>query len=155
MLLIFNLKKQIIHSLVLIFLILLFFPFNLAAGSALPSYYLITNAENDKNQFIKRRTLRAIYSMRTQSWPNGDRLTVFVLADDEVLHEEFCQQVLGVLPYQLRKSWDRLIFSGRAGAPIKVQNLDEMKAKVAETPGAIGYITQNYIDESIVVLEVK
>ncbi len=126
-----------------------------AVGITTSPFYLITNNENDENHSIKRRTLRAIYSMRTQSWPNGKRLTVFVLPDNEVLHEKFCQQVLGVLPYQLRKSWDRLIFSGKAGAPIKVNTIAEMKQRVAVTPGAIGYITDNYLDDSITIVEVK
>jgi len=119
------------------------------------SFLLITNLENSDNLSLKRSTLRSIYSMQKQSWPNGERLTVFVLADDESLHEAFCQQVLGVLPYQLRKSWDRLIFSGKAGAPIRVDSIEEMRQRVANTPGAIGYITQDYVDGTISVVEVK
>ncbi len=126
-----------------------------AIGITSETFSLITHHKNQANHSIKRRTLRAIYSMRTQSWPNGERLTVFVLPDDETLHESFCQKILGVLPHQLRKSWDRLIFSGKAGAPIVVNSVEEMRTRVAETPGAIGYIPENYLNDSIAVVEVK
>lgn len=124
-------------------------------STAAPALSLITNNSNVQNQTLKRRTLRAMYSMRTQSWPNGQHLTVFVFSDEETLHQDFCKRILGVLPYQLRKSWDRLIFSGKAAGPIRVNSLEEMKERVSNTPGAIGYITQALVDDSIAIVEVK
>ena len=124
-------------------------------STAAPALSLITNTDNIQNQTIKRRTLRAMYSMRTQSWPNGEHLTVFVFPDEEALHENFCQRILGILPYQLRKSWDRLIFSGKAAGPIRVNSLEEMKERVSNTPGAIGYITHALVDETIAIVEVE
>lgn len=124
-------------------------------GSHANTLSLITNNGNAENHTLARRTLRAMYSMRTQSWPNGEHLTVFVLPDDQRVHEDFCQRILGVLPYQLRRSWDRLVFSGKAAGPIRVQSLEEMKARVSNTPGAIGYIPEKHIDDTILVVEVK
>lgn len=118
-------------------------------------FQLITNQENVDNSAINRRMLRAMYSMRTQSWPNGKRLTVFVLPDNAALHQSFCRRMLGVLPHHLRRNWDRLIFSGRTSAPIEVASIEEMKKRVAATPGAIGYITQADLDDSILAVEVK
>jgi len=123
----------------------------MATGSVLP----ITNVDNQANHELSRQALRSIYSMRTQSWPDGQRLVVFVLEDDADLHSDFCQTILGVLPYQLRRSWDRLIFSGRASAPIVVANVEEMKRRVAETNGSLGYLSANQIDDSIAVVGVK
>ncbi len=115
---------------------------------------LITHSSNDQNE-IYLRTLRGIYSMRMQAWPDGSSLTVYVLGDDNDLHRSFCQTVLGVLPFHLRRNWDRLIFSGCGQAPTVVNNMQEMKVKVAATPGAIGYLSKGYIDDSIAVINVK
>lgn len=118
-------------------------------------FYLITDHQNAENTTIKRRTLQSIFSMRALSWPNGDALTVFVLPDDASSHQKFCVEVLRILPHHLRRNWDRLIFSGKAGAPIKVSSFDEMKTRVANTPGAIGYIPKSHIDDSISIMKVK
>lgn len=132
-----------------------FAPFSHAATMNDSEFYLITDNQNDGNRTIKKRTLQSIFSMRTLSWPNGDALTVFVLPDSAQSHKKFCVEVLRILPHHLRRNWDRLIFSGKSGAPIKVDSFDEMKKRVANTPGAIGYITKNHVDESISVMKVK
>ena len=44
------------------------------------------------------------------------------------------------LPYVLRNTWDRLVFTGTGLAPTQVHSEDEMRQKVQETPGAIGYL---------------
>ena len=39
-------------------------------------------------------------------------------------------------------AWDRLVFSGTGQAPDTVTSTEEMLARVASTPGAIGYLSQ-------------
>ena len=115
----------------------------------------ITHVDNDMIGAVSKRTLRAFYSMRTQSWDDGNQLVVFVLSDDAELHSDFCSKVLGILPYHLRRNWDRLIFSGRASAPILVSSPAEMKRRVSQTPGSLGYLSIDDIDDSVSVLELK
>ena len=59
-----------------------------------------------------------------------------------------------MLPYSLRRNWDRLIFSGTGRAPVRVQSVEEMMRLVRETPGAIGYIDKERADESVSVLQI-
>lgn len=115
---------------------------------------LITHPSNTYLE-LQDRTVRGIFSMRLQTWPNGSALTVFVFSDDTDLHKQFCKDRLGVLPYYLRKNWDRLIFSGSGKAPIVVSNIEEMKTKITNTPGSIGYISKEHINESIKILNVR
>ncbi len=93
---------------------------------------------SDKNLSIK--SLRAIFGMRLHTWSNGAMIRVFVMSDDAPLHQKFCKEKLNIFSYQLRLAWDRLVFSGTGQAPIKVNSSEEMLAKVANTPGAIGYL---------------
>lgn len=103
---------------------------------------------------LERKTLRAAFGMTMQSWPDGQPLTVFVFRDENPLHQEFCRKVLGVLPYSLRRNWDRLLFSGGGQAPIVVENEQEMLRRVAATPGAIGYMNKESVNETVSIVEV-
>lgn len=104
---------------------------------------------------LERKTLRAAFGMSLQTWPDGRPLTVFVFRDDDAMHQQFCRKILGVLPYTLRRNWDRLLFSGAAQAPIAVNSPEEMLHRVASTPGAIGYIEKEWVNESVSIVEIS
>lgn len=89
---------------------------------------------------LDRQMVRALFTMRLRQWPDGTPVRVFVLADSNPLHVEFCREQLGTFPYVLRASWDRLVFTGTGIAPEIVANVKQMRERVATTPGAIGYI---------------
>ncbi|NRB38531.1 MAG: hypothetical protein HRU20_08685 [Pseudomonadales bacterium] len=114
---------------------------------------LISHPSNNI-QPLKFKTLRAIYSMRLQTWPDGSAINVFVLPDNSLNHIGFCKQLLKTLPRHLRKNWDRLIFSGISMAPSMVEDANNMKQSIASTPGAIGYIPRGEIDESVVIINI-
>jgi hypothetical protein len=90
---------------------------------------------------LSQYKLRTVFGMRLPSWPDGSAVHVFVLPDDPPLHRRFAKQRLGVFPPQLRRAWNNLIYSGLGQAPTVVANEQEMRDRVAETPGAIGYAT--------------
>ncbi len=109
----------------------------------------------DSHHRIERKTLRAAFSMALQVWPDGSPITVFVYHDDNLTHQQFCRKTLGVLPYALRRNWDRLLFSGASQAPITVESPQEMLHRVAATPGAIGYIEKELSNDSVSIIEVS
>ncbi|MBA4143159.1 MAG: hypothetical protein H0X43_09185 [Nitrosospira sp.] len=104
---------------------------------------------------LAKTSLRAIFGMRLHSWPDGRAIKVFVMPDDTPLHAAFSKEKLNVFPYQLRSAWDRLVFSGTGQAPETVNSPEEMLARVASTPGAIGYLNKSWIDGSVNVLQIK
>ena len=85
--------------------------------------------------------LRAIFAMRKTLWSDHSRIRVFVLEDNAAQHRLFTKNRLGMFPHQLRRIWDKLTFSGTGNAPVKVDNMTEMQEKLANTPGAIGYLS--------------
>lgn len=117
-------------------------------------YEVVTHA-SVTTRSLSSNSLRAIFGMRQQTWPDGTSIKVFVLADDEPLHNSFCKEKLGAFPYQMRQAWDRLVFSGTGQAPIKVSSSEEMLSKVTNTPGAIGYLEKIKISERINVIQIK
>jgi ABC-type phosphate transport system substrate-binding protein len=104
---------------------------------------------------LSKGSLRAIFGMRLHNWPDGTAVRVFVLPDDSPLHATFSKEKLNVFPYQLRSAWDRLVFSGTGQAPDTVSSAEEMLARVASTPGAIGYLPKSKIDGRVHVLQIK
>jgi len=106
-------------------------------------------------QTLSKNTLRSIFSMRLKTWPDNIPIRVFVLPDDHPIHSTFTKEILNVFSYQLRATWDRLVFSGTGQAPIKVNNYEEMLTGVAKTPGAIGYLKERHLNNSVRVLNVE
>jgi ABC-type phosphate transport system substrate-binding protein len=128
----------------------------LAIIACSPSYCqeVIVNPHLEK-EGLKLNALRAIFSMRLRAWSDGTPVRVFVLGDEARVHISFSKKKLQIFPHQLRYAWDRLVYSGTGQAPIKVNSEEEMRKKVAATPGAIGYLPEDLIDESVHVLHIQ
>lgn len=92
-------------------------------------------------QSISQSALRAVFTVRLQRL-SGQRLEVFVLAADHPTHTRFSRQVLGAFPYQLRDAWNRAAFSGTGSTPTVLDSEEEMLHRVANTAGAIGYLSE-------------
>jgi len=104
---------------------------------------------------ISLASARAIFGMRQVKWPDGTPIRVFVLPDNHVLHGAVCKERLNIFPYQLRQSWDRLVYSGMAQAPSEAMSEEELLNKVAVTPGAIGYVRKVKANDPVKILNVE
>ncbi len=104
---------------------------------------------------LTRNTLRLIFSMRMTQWPDGKPIQVFVMGDKSELHKRFSKQLLGLFPHQLRRAWNRQIYSGMGQAPIRVESENEMREQVANTPGAIGYLPEGNFNEHIQTISIE
>lgn len=91
-------------------------------------------------EYLKRNFLRAIFSLRVRTWPDGQPVRVFVLDDTDPLHIQFCQEHLATYPYVLRRSWNRTSYTGTGLLPVRVDSIEEMRRRVDRTQGAIGYV---------------
>lgn len=98
---------------------------------------------------IDKETLRAVMSMRLRTWEDGTPVRVFVLPDRHPSHQRFVKETLNLFPHQLRRTWDRLVFAGIGQAPVELPNARAMLRQVATTPGAIGYLEEDIIDDSV------
>lgn len=103
---------------------------------------------------LAQASARAFFGMRMTKWPDGRPVQVFVLPDGHAVHAALCKEQLNLYPYQLRQSWDRLVYSGMAQAPIEVATEEEMISRVATTPGALGYVRKVKPNDPVKVLNV-
>lgn len=104
---------------------------------------------------LQRDGARAIFAMRQRLWPNGQAVHVFVLPNGDSVHARFVKKRLGVYPHQLQLSWDRVVFSGTGQAPVRVSTQSEMLEQVAGTPGALGYIEKELLDDRVQVVSME
>jgi hypothetical protein len=123
---------------------------NLAMGSTqTPS--LIINPQLSVTS-ISRNKARSIFSMRLREWPDGTPIVVYVLPDQAQQHRDFVQKRLSMFPHQLRRHWDRYVYTGIGQAPIEVANSTEMIERVNNTAGAIGYAEEESTDAKIRII---
>ncbi|MCH4562277.1 hypothetical protein MKP05_03915 [Halomonas sp. EGI 63088] len=112
---------------------------------------LVAHTGVDTRQ-LTRDTTRAIFAMRQRTWPDGQAVRVFVLANDHPVHARFAKERLAVYPHQLQLAWDRMVFSGTGQAPNRVTTQAEMRERLASTPGALGYLEREYLDDRVQVI---
>jgi hypothetical protein len=103
---------------------------------------------------LSQASARALFGLRLTRWPDGRPVQVFVLPDGHPVHAALCKEKLNIYPYQLRQSWDRLVYSGMAQAPVEVATEDEMISRVAATRGALGYVRKVKPNDPVKVLDV-
>ncbi len=116
--------------------------------------FLVAHADVDTQQ-LNRDTARAIFAMRQRTWPDGQAVRVFVLGNDHPVHARFAKENLTVYPHQLQLAWDRMVFSGTGQAPNRVATQAEMQERIATTPGALGYLEREYLDDRIQVISME
>ena len=98
---------------------------------------------------LKRSVAWAVFGMRLRTWSDGTPTTVFVLSDNHPIHAEFTKTILDTFPYQLRRAWDRLVFSGTGQAPREVGSIGEMHDRILSTPGSIGYLPSAMVEKDM------
>lgn len=108
-----------------------------------------------KQDSLSLNQLRAIFSLRAKAWPDGSKITVVVYKDEHPVHRDFLVNTLKMLPHQLRRQWDRYIYSGIGQGPVVVETLDEMLTKINETPGAIGYVEGGVPNGQVITLSIR
>jgi len=106
-------------------------------------------------QDLSLNTTRLMFSMQLDRWPDGERVRVFVLPDDDPTHRAFTKDHLSLYPRQLRRVWDRQLYSGTGQAPETVSDVTEMRQRIAATPGAVGYLPSEMINDSVRVLRIQ
>jgi len=99
--------------------------------------------------------LRAIFGMRNRTWQDGKPITVFVLKDDDPIHTAFTKKVLQTFPYNLRRIWDRRVYSGTGQSPVTVETEEEMREVISVTDNSIGYISRQWLNSDVKAVQLK
>jgi len=108
---------------------------NLAGGDEL-------SEKNVKKYFMGKKTKLS----------NGDKVKIIELVDGDAKRIAFHNKVTGRSEAQLQSSWSRLVFTGKAEAPVQVANDAEVIKEVVGASNAIGYIDEASMTGDVKVL---
>lgn len=92
--------------------------------------------------------LSLIYRRKKLVWINGERLRPINLPPDHALRRTFSQQVLGSSPEGLASYWNAMYFQG-ISPPHVLASEEAVLRFVADTPGAIGYVSACKVDTRV------
>lgn len=102
---------------------------------------------------MKRSDLERVWRRSTKFWADGSAVVPLNLPGGQPLREAFQQAVLRSDDEELAQWWNRAYFQG-VSPPVVLQTGAAVKAYVAATPGAIGYIPAADADATVRILEV-
>ena len=84
--------------------------------------------------------------------PWGGKPMLVELQTGAPLRVEFHQKVTGKSEAQLQSYWSRLVFTGKASAPVQMADSAQVKQRIASHANAIGYIDEADLDGSVKLL---
>jgi len=73
-------------------------------------------------------------------------------AEGSATYAEFYRKATGRDVAQVKATWARLVFSGKAQAPRQLPDSAAVKKAVAADPKAVGYIEKSAVDSSVKVV---
>jgi len=129
---------------------------SLAASEASSVDEVVVIVPSDsKVESLTATGLRSIFGMRSRTWPQGEAIKVFVLEDDDPIHAIFSKQILQTFPFNLRRIWNRRIYSGTGQSPQVVKTEAEMHDYISRTENSIGYISRKRLDAGVKVVNLQ
>jgi ABC-type phosphate transport system substrate-binding protein len=93
---------------------------------------------------IKRDQARRIYLLEERAWTDGQRVRVYRLPEGSA-HSGFVRHVLGMSTQDFTAKWDRLVNTGLAPNIVVAENEASMLSLIERKPGAVGYLSKDYI----------
>jgi len=101
---------------------------------------------------LNRSQMADIFLGRVSRFPDGSQAVPVDQAEDSKARETFYAALAGKSVAQMKAYWSKIIFTGRGQPPKAVTSNAEMKQWIVENPRAIGYIDQEWVDDSVRVV---
>ncbi|WP_020210065.1 hypothetical protein [Gilvimarinus chinensis] len=111
---------------------------------------VITNASGP--DAMDANEVRDLFIGRSKTLPNGQPADPIDLETGQALREEFHSKVTGRSQAQYNAFWSKQVFTGKGQPPRTLNSAAAVKASVASTPGAVGYIDSSDVDDSVKVI---
>lgn len=108
-------------------------------------------SERDLDLDLDLDTLARIYRRKMLYWPDGRKVEPVNLPAGESLRLLFSRRVLKMEPEELEAYWNQQYFQG-VFPPYMLPSEEAVIRFVADTPGAIGYVSACAVDGRVVAL---
>ena len=104
------------------------------------SVVVIANKDVEEDSF-DHQTLVRIYHGKKKQWSNKKKIVPVMLKSGPV-RDRFIENVLRETDHKFITYWKQMVFTGRGIPPKSFVGEKEILKFIAETPGAIGYISE-------------
>jgi len=118
---------------------------SLSAQVAVVAHPSVTEEDLDKNFLFD------VYKGDVKTWDDGVQIKVWDLGERGKVRKTF-YKFLGKRPSRMKTIWMRLLLTGEGEPPEVVKSQEEMLDSIASTPGSIGYIDKELIDDRVILL---
>lgn len=112
-----------------------------ATADDLPNVKLIVNPDVP-DLSCSEETAQRIYLGKKTRWEGGLNIVPVMLKDGDV-HEAFVEELLDRSVAKFEIYWKQAIFTGKGIPPHAFDDEAALMAYVAETPGAVGYVSRD------------
>ncbi len=126
---------------------------SIAAPASELGFEVIVHPDNPATT-ITRSSLERLYRRSVHYWHDGTSVRPVNLPFDHALRRRFSREVLRSSIDSLVTFWNRMYFRGTL-PPIVLKSPQSVRAYVAKTPGAIGYVPATGGDSGVKRLELK
>ncbi|MFM2607718.1 phosphate ABC transporter substrate-binding protein [Vibrio chagasii] len=120
-----------------------FISFNAAAG-------MVVIGNSAGVDTLTNADVKKLFMGKSNQLGNGSKAQIVELVDGAAGRISFHEVATGRSESQLQSAWARLVFTGKAEAPIQVADYSAVINQVATNANAIGYV-----DEAALTSEVK
>lgn len=103
---------------------------------------------------LDRSVVSDVFKGDKTQWDNGSKIHVVMLKEGAV-HEAFVQEIVGTTPEKLRDLWKKAVFTGTGTPPKILKTENDVIKTVAETEGAVGYVSESAPHEGVKIISVK
>lgn len=121
-----------------------------ACMSANAAVVVIGNAQGVDS--LSADAVKQLYLGKGQQLPNGAKAELLELPEGSGERVEFHGKTTGRSDAQLQSNWSRLVFTGKATAPVVMADSAAMINAVKSSPNAIGYIDEAALTGDVKVL---
>ncbi len=97
-------------------------------------------------------SLKRLYLGKGRKLENGENAQLFELPEGAAERTEFHSKTTGRSDAHLQSNWSRLVFTGKAVAPVAVADNAAAINFVKSTPNAIGYVDESAVSSDVKIL---
>ncbi|MFQ5478382.1 MAG: hypothetical protein ACE5E4_07185 [Candidatus Binatia bacterium] len=122
------------------------------AQGAGPDFVVIVHPANPVNTLTRSR-LERIYRRSARFWDDRVRVVPINTSFGNSLRDSFSREILRSSPDELVSFWNRQYFQGVMPPPV-LKSPAAVRAYVATTRGAVGYIPADLLDDTVKVVDI-
>ncbi len=125
----------------------------LLAGNVGAAVRIIVHT-NVPTEELENETIERIYLGKLTRWPDDVKIIPVMLKEGDT-HETFIVEVLESTTSRFMTFWRQAVFTGRGIPPKSFSSEKELLEYVANTPGAIGYVSHRIVLDGVKHIPLK